>query len=256
MSAQSHASKVAPVKQQVAVIIPAWNEAGRIAATVRATAALPYVDLVLVVDDGSADATQAIARDSGAVVMRHPHNRGKAEAMQTGAAVVAMRDREGAPPRHLLFLDADLGDSAANSTPLIEAVVAGRTDVAIAVIPQQTGAGSRGFALSLARRSIRQATGFSAQAPMCGIRCLTRQAFEAVIPLAHGWGVETAMTIDLLNAGYSVEEIPCNLKHRASGSDLRGLLHRATQYRDVLVAVTARGVKSAARDAAGRVARA
>jgi glycosyltransferase involved in cell wall biosynthesis len=230
------------------VIIPAWNEAGRIAATVRATAALPAVDLVLVVDDGSADQTQQIAREAGAVVVRHPHNRGKAEAMETGAAVAAMRDVEGAPPRHILFLDADLGDSAANAAPLIAPVLAGEIDVAIAVLPPQRGAGGHGFVLNLARRSIRRATGWTPQAPLSGIRCLTRKAYEAVTPLAHGWGVETAMTIDLLRAGFTVKEIPCDLRHRASGSDLRGQLHRASQYRDVLLAVTARGVKFTAQD--------
>ena len=256
VSARTRASKAAPGKQQVAVVVPAWNEAGRIAATVRATAALPDVDLVLVVDDGSADATQRIAREAGAVVVRHPHNRGKAEAMQTGAAVVAMRDGNDSPPRHLLFLDADLGDSAVSAAPLIASVMSGQADVAVAILPAQSGAAGRGFATSLARRAIRRSTGWSAEAPLSGTRCLTRAAYESATPLAHGWGVETAMTIDLFKAGFRVTEIPCDLKHRASGSDLRGRMHRASQYRDVLVAVTARGVRSAARGAVGKLIRA
>jgi len=57
------------------VIIPAKDEVRRIAATVRAARAIPHVDLVLVVDDGSEDGTQDVARDAGAVVVRHSHNR-------------------------------------------------------------------------------------------------------------------------------------------------------------------------------------
>jgi glycosyltransferase involved in cell wall biosynthesis len=229
----------------VAVIIPAKNEAGRIAATIRATTALPTVDLVLVVDDGSVDATGQIAREAGAVVVRHPHNRGKAEAMETGAAVVAMRDTEDDPPRHLLFLDADLGDSAANAAGLIAPVVEGETDLTIAVLRQPHGGGPRGPVVDLARRAIARAAGWVPQAPLSGIRCLTREAFEAATPLAHGWGVETAMTIDLVRAGFDVREVPCDLRHRATGNDLRSRLHRAGQYRDVLLALGARGFKIA-----------
>ncbi|MDR1799681.1 MAG: glycosyltransferase, partial [Bifidobacteriaceae bacterium] len=83
--------------QRVAVVIPAKNESARIAATVRAALTIPGVDLVLVVDDGSGDATGAFAREAGAVVVRHSHNRGKAAAMETGAAIVAMRDEDGYP---------------------------------------------------------------------------------------------------------------------------------------------------------------
>jgi glycosyltransferase involved in cell wall biosynthesis len=239
----------------VAVIIPAKNEAGRIAATIRATAALPAVDLVLVVDDGSADATGQVAREAGAVVVRHPHNRGKAEAMETGAAVVAMRDTEQDPARHLLFLDADLGDSAANAAPLIAPVMTGDADLTIAILPPQPGAAGRGFVVNLARRAIARAAGWVPKAPLSGIRCLTRDAYEAATPLAHGWGVETAMTIDLVRAGYDVAEVPCDLRHRATGRDLRSRMHRAAQYRDVLFAVSARGVKIATKDTHGAAKR-
>ena len=85
-------------RQRVAVIIPAKDESRRIAATVRSARAIPHVDLVLVVDDGSEDDTQHVAREAGAVVVRHSHNRGKAAAMETGAAVVAMRDAPTASP--------------------------------------------------------------------------------------------------------------------------------------------------------------
>ncbi|MCL2467227.1 MAG: glycosyltransferase family 2 protein [Micrococcales bacterium] len=233
--------------RKVAAVIPAKDESRRIAATVRAARAIPHVDLVLVVDDGSQDATQHIARDAGAVVVRHSHNRGKAAAMETGAAVVAMRDTPDGPARALLFLDGDLGDSAVNTAALVPPVLDGTTDVTIANIPPQPGAGGHGFVIGAARRAIVSLTGWTPNQPLNGMRCMTREAFEAATPLAHGWGVEVAMTIDLLKAGYSVEEVPCDLKHRASGTDLRGQLHRAAQWRDVQIAVNARRVRYASR---------
>lgn len=229
--------------QRVAVVIPAKDESERIAATVRSARAIPHVDLVLVVDDGSEDDTQHVARDAGAVVVRHSHNRGKAAAMETGAAVVAMRDAAGRPPRLLLFLDGDLGDTAVNTAPLVAPVREGLADVSIALLPPQKGAGGRGIVVGTARRAIQHLTGWSPTQPLSGMRCLTREAFEAATPLAHGWGVETGMTIDLLRQGYVAVEVPCDLRHRPSSNDLKGQLHRAAQYRDVVLAVNARRLR-------------
>ncbi|VZO37720.1 Glucosyl-3-phosphoglycerate synthase [Occultella aeris] len=235
-----HPVPSAPDDQRVAVVIPAKDEAERIAATVRAVRAIPHVDLVLVVDDGSEDDTQHLARGAGAVVVRHSHNRGKASAMETGAAVVAMRDAETGPARLLLFVDADLGATAVNAAPLVPPVLHGKADMSIATLPKQAGAGGRGIVTGLARRSIHAATGWAPAQPLSGQRCLTRAAFDAATPLARGWGVETGMTIDVLLQGFAVVEVPCDLRHRASGSDLKGQLHRAAQYRDVAMAVAAR----------------
>jgi glycosyltransferase involved in cell wall biosynthesis len=229
----------------VAVIIPAKNESGRIAATVTSAKAIPRVDLILVVDDGSQDQTRAKAQEAGAVVVRHSHNRGKAAAMETGAAIVAMRDAEGDPPRLLLFLDADLGDTAQAAAPLVRPVADSEVDFTVAVLPPQIGAAGFGAVVKLARKGIAKATGFTARAPLSGQRCLTREAYEEATPLAHGWGVETGMTIDLLRKGFSVQEVECDLRHRPSGRTVRGFGHRLAQYRDVAVALTARGVRIA-----------
>ena len=130
--------------QRVAVVIPAKDEAERIATTVRACRSIPRVDLVIVVDDGSTDGTQDHARAAGAVTVRHSVSRGKASAMETGASVVAMRDYSDGPARLLLFIDADLGDSAASCAELVPPVVDGVADMSIAVPPKQSGAGGRG----------------------------------------------------------------------------------------------------------------
>lgn len=246
-SASSQVDEAQLKKQRVAVVIPAKDEARRIAATVRAAKAIPHVDLVLVVDDGSEDNTQEIARDAGAVVVRHSHNRGKAAAMETGAAVVAMRDAQGGLPRLLLFIDGDLAETAVNTAPLVDPVLAGEADMSIALLPPQPGAGGRGFVVGAARTAISKMTGWTPMQPLSGMRCLTREAFEAATPLARGWGVETGLSIDLVSAGYIAVEVPCDLKHRPSGRDWKGTVHRANQYRDVQLAIAARRVKKIAK---------
>jgi len=226
----------------VAVVIAARNEADRIAATVAAAAALTGVGLVVVVDDGSTDATAAMARRAGAAVMRHPGNRGKGTAMETGAEAVRLvdqrehRDR----PRHLLFLDADLGDTAGQAGPLMDPVIAGTADMTIAVFAATVKLGGHGLVVGLSGAGIRRATGWQPRQPLNGQRCLTRAAFEAARPLAHGWGVETALTIDLLRQGLRITEVEVELAHRATGTGPRAQLHRAHQLTDVVRALAAR----------------
>lgn len=234
----------------VAAVIPAKDEADRVAATVRAVRGLPGVDLVVVVDDGSSDATAEVAREAGAEVVRHARNRGKAAAMTTGAGWVARHEavegRVGGSDdrRPLLFVDADLEDSAANLGVLVTPVLEGTADMTIATLPpQRTAGGGRGLVVRLARSGIEELTGFVAAQPLSGMRCLTRAAFDAASPLARGWGVEVGLTVDVLLAGLHVQEVPCELHHRVTGTDLRAQLHRAAQYRDVGLALARRRVR-------------
>jgi glycosyltransferase involved in cell wall biosynthesis len=226
----------------VAVIIPARNEAERIQATVTAAAGLPGVGVVVVVDDGSRDATAKAARRAGAVVTRHARNRGKSAAMQTGAEAVRLLDQreQRERPRHLLFLDADLGDTAAQAGPLIDPVLAGTADMTIAIFTSIVKLGGHGLVVGLSGAGIRRATGWRPVQPLNGQRCLTRAAFEAARPLARGWGAETGLTIDLVRRGLRVTEVQVEMAHRATGTGLRAQLHRAHQLADVARALAAR----------------
>ncbi|HTS99942.1 MAG TPA: glycosyltransferase [Streptosporangiaceae bacterium] len=231
-----------PPSGDVAVVIPARNESDRIAATVRAAAGLPGVDVVVVVDDGSDDDTAALAEAAGASVLRHTSCRGKAAAMETGAEAVqrleAGADRAG--PHHLLFLDGDLAETASEAGPLTEPVRAGRADMTIAVFSNRVKQGGHGFVVALSGSGIRRATGWRPAQPLNGQRCLTRAAFEAARPLAPGFGVETGLTIDLLRQGLRITEVEVPLAHRATGRDWRSQVHRARQFVDVARALAAR----------------
>jgi glycosyltransferase involved in cell wall biosynthesis len=228
------------IPADTAVIIAAKDEQDRIAATVEAAASLPGVDLVVVVDDGSMDATGKLAAGSGAKVIRHSRNRGKGAAMETGAAAVRLLDGDQDVPRHLLFLDADLGETAKLAGPLIEPVRSGAAAMTIAIFSELVKLGGHGFVVRLSRDGIKRLTGWTATQPLNGQRCLTREAFDAAQPLAPGFGVETALTIDLLRKGFSIEEVEVPLSHRATGTDWRAQLHRGRQFRDVARALAVR----------------
>lgn len=212
-------------------LITAHDEAERVAATVAAVE--PLVDEVVVVDDASEDATASTALVAGATVLRASRRRGKGRALEEAL------ERLG-PAEVWLFADADLGASAGLLSPLLVAVRAGRADIAIARFPKLAGGGF-GIVKRTAGRAIRRLSGFEAAEPLSGQRALTAAALARVRPLAGGFGLETAMTIDAVRAGLKVVEIPIEgLTHRPTGRGVRGFAHRARQGLDILLAAAAR----------------
>jgi glucosyl-3-phosphoglycerate synthase len=95
-------------------------------------------------------------------------------------------------------------------------------------------AGGFGLVKRFAAHLIRGLTGFRATEPLSGQRVLTARAMQAVRPLAGGFGVETAMTIDAVRAGLRVLEITIDgLEHRPTYRTPRGFVHRGQQGWDV-----------------------
>jgi glycosyltransferase involved in cell wall biosynthesis len=89
-----------PVTDAVVAIIPAWNEAETVGAVVYAARDARLVDHVIVVDNGSSDATALVAAAHGAQVVYEPVA-GKGEAMRAGVAAAG-------DAAVVVFLDADL----------------------------------------------------------------------------------------------------------------------------------------------------
>jgi len=204
-------------------IVPAYNEEGRVGATVRSLLESGAVDRVVVVDDGSKDATGAEAEAAGAAVIALRKNRGKGGALTEGIAAV--------DAAAYLLADADLGETAGRLAALVERVASGGAHLAIA---QFDTPGGFGLAKGLARAGIRLLTGETFKSPLSGQRAIAREALDAVWPLPVGWGVEVAMTVKALWKGFTVVEVPVELTHRATGRDAAGFLHRGRQCAAVL----------------------
>jgi hypothetical protein len=218
----------------VTALVPARDEGDRIGATVRALRTIPSLAEVVVVDDGSTDATASEALAAGATVLRLPRPGGKGRALE-GAL------RRLPPPDVWLLADADLGQTAAALGAVLAPVLDGRADLAIARFPAGQGGGF-GIVKRFAARAIRLLSGFQAAEPLSGQRAATAAALDVCRPVARGFGVETAMTIDAVRAGLRVLEVPAELRHRPTGRDLRGFAHRGRQGLDIAIAVACRAV--------------
>jgi len=170
----------------ISVIIPAYNEAGPLPATVAALRGLPEVDEIVVVDDGSTDETAAVAEGLGCRVVRLVRNRGKGKALTAGVRA--------AKGDVLVFLDADLGASAAEARRLLAPLLAGEADMVIGRFPEAQRPGGLGMVKALARAGVRWLGGLAVAAPLSGQRAIRRTVLEAVGDLAGGFGVEVGLT--------------------------------------------------------------
>jgi glucosyl-3-phosphoglycerate synthase len=226
-------------RSRVCALIPAYNEADRIGTTVDALLTRPEIGRIVVVDDGSTDATAATAREAGAHVVLSQQNAGKGAALR--AAYLEARDAA----EIFLLLDADLAATAGEAVKLIIPVLRNKADMTVGVLPPDpdfaaTGqSGGMGFVVKLARRGIEQTTGRSFTQPLSGQRSVRREVIEALraqneeLFFAAGFGVEVGLTIAALRAGFRVVEVETCFRHKVTGSDWPGLMHRLRQYRDV-----------------------
>jgi glycosyltransferase involved in cell wall biosynthesis len=209
-------------------IVAARDEGDRIGDTLRAlSAAMPGIGL-WVADDASTDGTRNEAMMAGATVIgrNKPHGKG---GNVTAAATAAL---EGLPAdATVLLCDGDLGASASNLVPLVEAVQRGDCDLAIAGFERRVG-GGLGLAKGYAKWAIEKLCGYEATSPISGQRAMRARVLRDVLPFAPRYGMEVGMTVDAVRAGYRVAEIELPLEHRATGKSLRGFAHRGRQLAD------------------------
>lgn len=203
----------------IAVVIPAYNEEERITATLQALQHLEVEVQIIVVNDGSSDRTSELAREQGVQVLDLKGNRGKGGAMNE---VVPLLNTD-----IVVFIDGDLGSSAAEAYKIIDPVLNGRCDLCIASFPPPTKKGGFGLVKGIAARAIRKIGDIEVTAPLSGQRAMTRQVLQAVIPFEEAYGVELGMSIKALKKGFRLMEVPTMMSHNETGRNLRGfhLIH-------------------------------
>jgi glycosyltransferase involved in cell wall biosynthesis len=218
---------------KVVAVVPARNESGRVGATVSALSTIPEIGEIVVVDDGSTDSTAEEAKRAGARVVRLGRTRGKGNAIKQGIATAG-------PCDVYLLVDADLGYSARALAALLEPVLAGKIDVAIAAPPRGEGPSGFGLVETFARWGVRRLAGSVMDRPLSGQRAIRSEVVDAVGGFAPGFGVDAAFTVDALRAGYRVMEVPCEFTHAKTGRDPAGFAHRARQGAEVARALASR----------------
>lgn len=201
------------------VLIPAYNEASRIAGVVENIKRVVPEVPVLVVNDGSIDDTATIAMQAGAIVVSLPFNMGYGVAIQTGYKY-ALANNYG----YLVQLDADGQHDPACIPDLLAPIVQGITDI---VIGSRFMGGSyrpplaRRMGMALFRKIVSLINGKTCTDTTSGFQAFNRNviAFFStdVFPVDYP---DADMLIMLHRAGFRMQEVPVRMFENSEGKSM------------------------------------
>jgi glycosyltransferase involved in cell wall biosynthesis len=195
----------------IVAIIPAYNEGQGISKVI--LDCIPYVSKVIVIDDGSHDNTSHFAEETGAIVIRHPHNLGKGAAcrsgfygaMNLGCDAIIMLDGDGQHDPHEIpkFV------TALKNSPLETGIVVGNrmNNTQDMPLPRYLTNTFLSFLISfLAGTKIKDS--------QCGYRLIHRRVLEAVDYENNRYDAESEILVRASRAGFSISEVPVRTIYR------------------------------------------
>jgi glycosyltransferase involved in cell wall biosynthesis len=230
----------------ISIIIPAYNEAVRIGATLESVAAYlsrcPWPSEIIVVDDGSTDETVALAEKAGGhhqgqgmsiQVIRNPGNKGKGYSVRNGVLH--------ARAEIVMFTDADLSAPITELPKLVEPIQTGQCDIVIgsrAVDRSLIGIRQspfREFAGRIYNLLMRVITGLNLKDTQCGFKAYRRQAVLPVFEVQRiaGFSFDVEILYLAKKRRLSIMEVPVVWNH-AEGSRVRMMTDSMKMFLDLL----------------------
>ncbi|MGI9953103.1 glycosyltransferase family 2 protein [Moorellaceae bacterium AZ2] len=200
---------------KVTAVIPAYNEAATIGSVIRVLRRVSLVEEIIVVSDGSEDATAEVAREQGATVIELGKNYGKGVAMVKGA--------QEARGEVLVFLDADLeGLTPEHVENLLKPVLQGEAEMTIGVF--HGGRSLTDWAQVIAPY-------------LSGQRAIPRALFLAAGIEDSRFEVEVMLSTIARRKGWRVKKVPLfNMTHimkEEKRGFTRGMIARMGMYKDI-----------------------
>jgi glycosyltransferase involved in cell wall biosynthesis len=196
------------------IVIPAKNEAEGLAGVLPSLRQLYPDTEVVVVDDGSTDATVQVCKDAGVEVISHPYSKGNGAAIKTGARAVS--------GDYVVFMDGDGQHDPADIERLLyrieegyDLVVGARSGLSSQASIARWSANSMYNRLAswMVNREIPDLTS--------GFRCVNRRKFlDFLYLLPNGFSYPTTSTMAFFRAGYSVGFVPITVASRVGSSHI------------------------------------
>ena len=209
-------SPEAPIdRTTVAAAIPAYLEEKHIAEVVGRTR--ERLDHVLVIDDGSTDATATAARNAGAEVIVHPENRGKGESIKTGLRHWLERNFTG-----VIILDGDGQHLPEEIDRFLAAASSTKAELLIGT--RMNNVSEMPFVRQVVNRymsnSISRLCGQPIPDTQCGFRMVHRDLIPDLLGGANRFDYETEMLIIASRKGCHIESVPITTVYSAEVSSI------------------------------------
>jgi glycosyltransferase involved in cell wall biosynthesis len=208
---------------RVLVIVPAWNEARNVVATLREIRSASSLYDVAVIDDGSTDSTAELAREAGATVISLPFNLGVGGAMRTGFTYA---QRHGY--RRAVQVDADGQHNPSD----IGLVLAGleRADISIgarfADVGDYSVRGPRRWAMIFLARVLSRVAKTRLTDATSGFRAAGPRAIDQYVRYypAEYFGDTLDSLVAACHAGLTVTQVPVAMRPRMHGTSTQGTI--------------------------------
>lgn len=187
------------------VLIPAYNEAKVIKGVIDSLQSLGYKK-ILIIDDGSTDGTSDIAKDAGAMVVRHPTNRGAGAATQTGLLVAKRKNW-----KTVALMDADGQHNPADIIVMKNAMDANQCDLVIGSrfkLPENDIPSKRIFFNRIGNMMTNMFCKNSYTDSQSGLRMLNRNAIEKIEFEIDGFGYCSEMIYQAEKVNLIISEVP------------------------------------------------
>jgi glycosyltransferase involved in cell wall biosynthesis len=201
----------------IVALIPALNEADTIGPIV--SEIQPHVARVVVVCDGSQDATSDLARAAGAAVLSHGDTRGKGQAIRTGLAHIL----SSADVDYVLILDGDRQHLPSEAPRLIEAARLNDADLVVGERQFKRDAmpRSRYYANVVGSRALSSFMGSHLRDTQCGYRLFRAAMLRRLALRSTGYDIETEMLVKVARLGGRIVNVPVTAVYNGAPSKLR-----------------------------------
>lgn len=212
--------------ENVSVIIPAYNEQSRILKTLESLRGVEGVKEIIVVDDGSTDSTYELLQKCRDITLLHMDcNKGKGNAVRCAL--------EHVNNNFVALLDADLCESAAEVRKLLEHMKPDEKSIVIGRLPSPKKPGGFGIVKKISGRGFHILASKKVDSLLSGQRILPLDFLKS-IELPDGFGLEFKITLEGVRRGFELIEVPVDMRHRETGRDIKGFLHRGRQCLDII----------------------
>jgi glycosyltransferase involved in cell wall biosynthesis len=205
---------------RVCALIPVYNEASHIREVVKGC--LKYVEAVFVVDDGSADDSAQLAREAGAVVLRHPRNLGKGIALKTGFREI-LRD---ATWDGVVVLDGDGQHNPDEIPKFLSSMKQGSYDIVVGNRMKDVRSMpiERTTTNYLSSRILTALTGQKIRDSQCGFRLVKTSVLREVVLKTRKYDTESEMLVEAARKRFRVGNVPIQTIYAGQKSNIHPVL--------------------------------